>query len=140
MYGMHKTTVYLNDEEVQADRADPHHADVVQILRAEAGPLVASAIGVAEAEYLILTRLGIEVELAFLEDLAEGTFQVECLTRTELVHSTARRPLRTNGQSIASRPAFKPAADAPASRPGSPPSGPGPNLGDGPTVRTTPDS
>src|SRR6266851_9265392 len=125
---MHKTTVYLNDEEVQAlrqlaaatgrsqadlireairhaaaqaDRADPHHADVVQILRAEAGPLVASAIGVAEADYLILTRLGIEVEPAFLEDLAEGTFQVECLTRTELVHSTARRPLRTNGQSIA---------------------------------------
>jgi len=68
----------------QADRADPHHADVVQILRAEAGPLIASAIGVAEADYLILTRLGIEVELAFLEDLAEGTFQVECLTRTEL--------------------------------------------------------
>ncbi len=39
---------------------------------------------VAEADYLILSRLGIDVELAFLEDLAEGTFQVECLTRAEL--------------------------------------------------------
>jgi predicted nucleic acid-binding protein len=68
----------------QADRADPHHAAVVDILHAEQGPLIASAIGVAEADYLILTRLGIDVELAFLEDLAEGTFQVECLTRTEL--------------------------------------------------------
>jgi predicted nucleic acid-binding protein len=68
----------------QADRADPHHVDVVEILQAERGPLIASAIGVAEADYLILTRLGIDVELAFLEDLAEGTFQVECLTRTKL--------------------------------------------------------
>ena len=68
----------------QADRADPHHADVVEVLTAERGPLIASAFGVAEADYLILTRLGIDVELAFLEDLAEGTFQVECLNRTEL--------------------------------------------------------
>jgi predicted nucleic acid-binding protein len=68
----------------QADRADPHHADVIDILQAERGPLITSAICVAEADYLILTRLGIEVELAFLEDLAEGTFQMECLTRTEL--------------------------------------------------------
>src|SRR6266571_1527389 len=67
----------------QADRADPHHAQVAEILRAERGPLISSAIGIAEADYLILTRLGIDVELAFLEDLAEGTFQVECLNRTE---------------------------------------------------------
>jgi predicted nucleic acid-binding protein len=77
----------------QADRADPHYADVVEILQAERGPLIASAIGVAEADYLILTRLGVDVELAFLEDLAEGTFQVECLNRTELgtTLSVARR-------------------------------------------------
>lgn len=68
----------------QADRADPHHAAVVEILQAEREPLITSAIALAEADYLILTRLGIDVELAFLEDLAEGTFQVECLTRSEL--------------------------------------------------------
>ncbi|CAN5801785.1 hypothetical protein BH23ACT11_BH23ACT11_30410 [soil metagenome] len=38
----------------------------------------------AEADYLILSRLGIDVELAFLDDLAEGTFVAECLTRDEL--------------------------------------------------------
>ncbi len=43
-----------------------------------------SEVAVAEADYLILTRLGIDVELAFLDDLAEGTFLVECLTREEL--------------------------------------------------------
>ncbi len=68
----------------QADRADPAHAAVVDILKEEQGPLVTSEVAVAEADYLILTRLGIDVELAFLDDLAEGTFLVECLTREEL--------------------------------------------------------
>lgn len=68
----------------QADRADPHHAAVAAILRAERAQLITSAVTVAEADYLILNRLGIDVELAFLEDLAAGTFQVECLNRAEL--------------------------------------------------------
>lgn len=68
----------------QADRAHPHHLAVARLLQAESGPLVASAFAVAEADYLILTRLGVDVEMAFLDDLAEGTFQVENLTRTEL--------------------------------------------------------
>ena len=73
----------------QADRADPHHGAVVEILRAEREPLITSAVAVAEADYLILTRLGIDVELAFLEDLAEGTFLVECLSRPELATALA---------------------------------------------------
>jgi hypothetical protein len=73
----------------QADRADPHHGAVVEILRAEREPLITSAVAVAEADDLILTRLGIDVELAFLEDLAEGTFLVECLSRPELATALA---------------------------------------------------
>jgi len=68
----------------QADRTDPHHVAVADILRQESEPLITSAVTVAEADYLILTRLGVEVELAFLEDLAGGTFQVECMNRGEL--------------------------------------------------------
>jgi predicted nucleic acid-binding protein len=68
----------------QADRADPGHAAVVEILTNEKGALMTSEVAVAEADYLILSRLGIEVELAFLDDLAEGTFLIECLTREEL--------------------------------------------------------
>ena len=68
----------------QADRADPRHAAVAELLQAEREPLIASAIAVAEADNLILTRLGVDVELAFLEDLAEGTFEVEWLNRGEL--------------------------------------------------------
>jgi uncharacterized protein len=68
----------------QADRTDPHHSAVTAILQAERSPLITSAMTVAEADYLILTRLGVDVELAFLDDLAEATFQVECLGRAEL--------------------------------------------------------
>jgi predicted nucleic acid-binding protein len=68
----------------QADRADPHHLAVVEVLHAERGPLVTSQIAVAEADYLMLTRLGLEVELAFLQDLAAGTFLADCLSRAEL--------------------------------------------------------
>jgi uncharacterized protein len=68
----------------QADRADARHRSTVDVLQGESGPLIASALAVAEADYLILSRLGVDVEIAFLEDLAEGTFQVEWLTRTEL--------------------------------------------------------
>jgi len=44
---------------------------------------VTSEAVAAEADYLILTRLGVDAELAFLRDLAEGTFSVECLDRSE---------------------------------------------------------
>jgi len=63
----------------QADRNDPAHAAVTRILKSERGPLVTSEVAVAEADYLILNRLGIEVELAFLDDLAGGTFLVKRL-------------------------------------------------------------
>ena len=68
----------------QADADEPRHAAVAEILRAERESLVTSELAVAEADYLILERLGIDVELAFIEDLAAGTFEVECLTRNEL--------------------------------------------------------
>lgn len=72
----------------QADRDDPDHTQVVEALKGQRGILVTSQVAVAEADYLILTRLGVDVELAFLDDLAEGTFLVESLNREEL--GTAR--------------------------------------------------
>ncbi len=42
-----------------------------------------SELVVAE-DYLILDRLGTKVELAFLQDLAEGTFVSDCLTRADI--------------------------------------------------------
>jgi uncharacterized protein len=68
----------------QADAEEPRHEAVARVLVAEREALVTTELAVAEADYLILTRLGVGVELAFLEDLAMGTYVVECLTRDEL--------------------------------------------------------
>jgi predicted nucleic acid-binding protein len=67
----------------QADADEPRHGAVAAVLHAEREALVTTELAVAEADYLILERLGLEVELAFIDDLAEGTFVVECLTRDE---------------------------------------------------------
>jgi predicted nucleic acid-binding protein len=75
----------------QADADEPRHAAVADILRTERETLVTTELAVAEADYLILDRLGVDVELAFVADLVARTFIVECLTHDEL--DTARQLL-----------------------------------------------
>jgi hypothetical protein len=55
---------------------DPTHPVVGEILKEELGPLVTSEVAVAEADYLILTHLVIDVELAFLDDPAGGARRI----------------------------------------------------------------
>jgi len=74
---------------------EPSHTRVGTVLRSERETLVTTELVVAEADYLILDRLGVETELAFLDDLAAGTYLVECLTRQEL--SVARRIVERYG-------------------------------------------
>jgi len=72
----------------QADADEPRHGDVASVLQTEPETLVTTELAVAEADYLILDRLGVDVELAFIDDLVAGTYVVECLTRDEI--QTAR--------------------------------------------------
>lgn len=71
----------------QADPRHRAHASSAEILRAEPGALVTSEAVAAEADYLIEEYLGREVELAFLRDLAAGTFRVECLRAGDLAEA-----------------------------------------------------
>lgn len=68
----------------QADAAEPRHAAVAAALQSERETIVTSELVAAEADYLILDRLGVDVELAFIDDLVAGTFLVECLSRDEM--------------------------------------------------------
>jgi uncharacterized protein len=68
----------------QADADEPEHEAISAALLAERGELVTSQLVVAEADYLILRRLGVDAELAFLEDLAQGTYVADALVPTEL--------------------------------------------------------
>jgi predicted nucleic acid-binding protein len=67
-----------------ADAAESGHAAVDAVLTAEKEPVITTELAVAEADYLILDRLGPEAEAAFLEDLVEGTYIMECLDRPSL--------------------------------------------------------
>jgi uncharacterized protein len=67
-----------------ADVRDPDHQAIVLTLDQERGALIASAFAAAEADYMILERLGVDAELAFLTDLASGAYRLECLTESEL--------------------------------------------------------
>lgn len=65
----------------QADVDDPGHVAVRDVLLREREDIVTTELALAEADYLILDRLGPDAEAAFLADLIEGTFAVECLDR-----------------------------------------------------------
>jgi len=71
----------------QADVDDPGHATARKVLLDEREELVTSELALAEADYLILDRLGAEAEAAFLEDLVGGTYLVECLDRGALAEA-----------------------------------------------------
>ena len=68
----------------QADADQVGHDAIRATLLREREILVTTALAIAEADYLILDRLGPDAEAAFVEDVVEGTYQVECLDRTEL--------------------------------------------------------
>ncbi|MBS1871467.1 MAG: PIN domain-containing protein [Actinobacteria bacterium] len=61
-----------------ADANDPDHAAIVATLEAWPGELVVSAFTAAEADHLVLSRLGVDAELALLDDLAV-TYTVQAL-------------------------------------------------------------
>lgn len=55
---------------------EPAHGRVAEIVRAQREPLVVSPYVVAEVDYLIATRLGVEAELAVLRELAGGAYDL----------------------------------------------------------------
>jgi predicted nucleic acid-binding protein len=73
------------------DDRDPEGPAVRDLLDAEAGVLVVSPFVVAEVDYMITNRSGIEAELVLLDDLADGVYQVAEFTRAdaERAHATA---------------------------------------------------
>jgi predicted nucleic acid-binding protein len=60
------------------DRTDPHHDEARIALEAEKGPLLVPMGILAEIAYIVEHRLGPGVLDAFLADLIEGAFDVEC--------------------------------------------------------------
>jgi uncharacterized protein len=80
------------------DRDDPEHAACAQTLRRERAPFLVPAGILSELGYLIERKVGLEVLISFLGDLAAGAFELDCSEAdfpriAELVRRYASLPL-----------------------------------------------
>lgn len=58
------------------DAGDPHHSAVAETVARLEDPLTVSPFVLAELDYLVMTRVGVEAELAVLGELARGAFEI----------------------------------------------------------------
>lgn len=63
---------------------DPAHVAVRQTIDDHVGPLVTTQLVLAEVDYTVMTRAGVDVELGFLADVVAGAFRAEALSDDEL--------------------------------------------------------
>jgi predicted nucleic acid-binding protein len=66
------------------NRREPAHAAVRAAVAAEVEPLVVSPYVVAELDYLVGSRLGVEAELAVLAELAGGAYHLAAVPADRL--------------------------------------------------------
>ena len=83
-----------------SDSGDPDHVACAGLLEASVGPLVTTALVVAESAYLIGRQLGAAAESRFFRSIADGEITVEPLSTADdlriagLVEQFASLPLR----------------------------------------------
>ncbi len=58
------------------DASDAHHAAVQAVVEADIGPFIVSPYVLAELDYLLATRRGVQAELAVLAELASGAWEL----------------------------------------------------------------
>ena len=66
------------------DRLEPDHAGLAALLEGSTEPLVVSPYVIAEVDYLVATRHGIDAELAALAELAGGAWELASFDASEL--------------------------------------------------------
>ncbi|MFZ6004997.1 MAG: VapC toxin family PIN domain ribonuclease [Actinomycetota bacterium] len=66
------------------NRSEPAHDRVRAAVEAAAEPLVVSPYVVAEIDYLVATRLGVDAELAVLAELAGGAYELPAIDAADL--------------------------------------------------------
>ena len=62
------------------DQQEPDGPIIHELLDAETGTLIVSPFVLAELDYLLLSRAGIQAELTLLNDLADDVYQVAAFT------------------------------------------------------------
>lgn len=66
------------------DTSEPDHLAVTSSIHSSVGPLVVSPYVVAELDYLVATRHGVGPELAVLDELRNGAWELANFTASDL--------------------------------------------------------
>jgi predicted nucleic acid-binding protein len=64
--------------------AEPQHSAVRAAIESEKDLLVVSPYVLAELDYLVTTRIGVEAELAVLDDLSGGAWEIPAFERDDI--------------------------------------------------------
>jgi uncharacterized protein len=89
------------------NRGDHAHTKVVTFLDANDEPLAVPPFVVAELDYLVATRIGVQAELAVLRELAGGAYDLPALDAgdlsvcADLIHKYADQNIGVTDASIA---------------------------------------
>ena len=67
------------------DRLEPDHEAVAEVLERSTEPLVVSPYVIAETDYLVATRHGVDAELGALAELAGGAWDLPTFEAADLV-------------------------------------------------------
>jgi uncharacterized protein len=71
------------------NRREPAHASVVRLVDELDEPLVVSPYVLAELDYLVATRIGVEAELIVLEELASGAYELASFGASDVLRAHA---------------------------------------------------
>lgn len=66
------------------DASDAHYASVSAVVDGDSGPFVVSPYVIAELDYLVATRRGTAAELAVLDELANGAWELPHVTAPDV--------------------------------------------------------
>lgn len=70
------------------DAGDRNHASVAEVIESDPGPFLVSPFVLAELDYLVQTRRGIQAELAMLAELTGGAWQIASMDAADVRSAT----------------------------------------------------
>jgi predicted nucleic acid-binding protein len=69
------------------DASDPKHRSVIDVIEQELDPPVVSPFVIAELDYLLSSRWGVPRELAALQELASGAWEIAAIDVVDLARA-----------------------------------------------------
>ncbi|GGP04818.1 PIN domain-containing protein [Nonomuraea glycinis] len=69
------------------DGAAEEHQAARRVLENERGPILLSPFVLAELDYMLLTRISLRAELSYLQEVADGVYDLMPMTRHEIVET-----------------------------------------------------